>query len=75
LADTVVLSRYYEFRGELRQALSIIKKRSGNHERTIRQMCINGQGIQLGEPLHDMQGVITGVPSFLASETAPGAEA
>lgn len=76
LADTVVLSRYYEFRGELKQALSVIKKRSGNHERTIREMWIDGQGIGLGEPLRDMQGVTTGVPSFFgAIKTAPNTQA
>ena len=64
LADTVVLSRYYESRGEVKQALSVIKKRSGNHERTIREMRIGKNGISLGEPLRDLQGVLTGVPSF-----------
>lgn len=68
LADTVVLSRFYEARGEVKQALSIIKKRSGNHERTIRQMCIDRDGISLGEPLRDLQGVLTGVPSFVHPE-------
>ena len=70
LADTVVLSRYYESRGEVKKALSVIKKRSGNHERTIREMQIGKNGISLGEPLRDLQGVLTGVPSFLNAETA-----
>ena len=65
LADTVVLLRYYEARGEVKQALSIIKKRSGNHERTIREMRVSASGIWLGEPLRDMQGILTGIPSFL----------
>jgi circadian clock protein KaiC len=64
LADTVVLSRYFEARGEIKQALSVIKKRSGNHERTIREMWIGEHGIELGKPLRDLQGVLTGVPSF-----------
>ena len=65
LADTVVLSRFYEDRGEVRKALSVIKKRSGSHERTIREMQISTKGIEVGEPLRDLQGVLTGVPSFI----------
>ncbi len=68
LADTVVLSRYYESRGEVKKALSVIKKRSGNHERTIREMRIGKNGISLGDPLRDLQGVLTGVPSFVNAE-------
>jgi circadian clock protein KaiC len=64
LADTVVLLRYFEARGAVRQALSVIKKRSGNHERTIREMRVAKGGIQVGKPLADMQGVLTGVPKF-----------
>jgi circadian clock protein KaiC len=64
LADTVILSRYFETRGEVKQALSVIKKRSGNHERTIREMWVGKNGIQLGRPLRDLQGILTGVPSF-----------
>jgi circadian clock protein KaiC len=65
LTDTVLLLRFYEARGEVKQALSVIKKRSGNHERTIREMRINKEGISLGEPLRDLQGVLTGVPAFI----------
>lgn len=65
LADTVVLSRFYEDRGEVKQALSIIKKRSGNHERTIREMKVSPSGIVLGEPLRELQGVLTGVPTLV----------
>jgi circadian clock protein KaiC len=68
LSDTVVLSRYYESRGEVKKALSVIKKRSGNHERTIREMRIGKNGISLGEPLRDLQGVLTGVPRFVTEE-------
>ena len=66
LADTVVLSRYYEDRGEVKQALSVIKKRSGHHERTIREMRLSKNGIALGEPLRTLQGVLSGVPTFLS---------
>lgn len=65
LADTVVLMRYFEARGEVKQALSVIKKRNGDHERTIREVSVGQSGLMLGEPLREMQGVLTGVPSFL----------
>ena len=75
LADTVILSRYYENRGEVRQALSVIKKRSGDHERTIREMTVNKAGISLGPPLTNLQGILTGVPTFLTdSEPMDGGE-
>ncbi len=64
LADTVIMLRYFESRGEVKQAVSIIKKRSGDHERTIREMKIGGAGITVGEPLRELHGVLTGVPSF-----------
>jgi circadian clock protein KaiC len=65
LADTVVLFRYYESHGCVKQAMSVIKKRSGGrHERTIREMTVGAGGIQLGPALSDMQGVLTGVPIF-----------
>jgi len=70
LADTVVLSRFYEARGEVKQALSVIKKRSGDHERTIREMFVGRDGIGLGKPLRELQGVLTGVPTFV-QEIAP----
>lgn len=62
LADTVLLLRYFEARGALKQALSVVKKRSGNHERTIREIKVGDGGIQVGNPLTDMQGVLTGIP-------------
>jgi circadian clock protein KaiC len=65
LADTVLLLRYFEALGEVRQALSVIKKRTGNHERTIREFRITAKGIQVGEPLKNFQGVLTGVPEFV----------
>jgi circadian clock protein KaiC len=62
LADTVILLRYFEAHGEVRQALSVIKKRTGKHERALRELRLDG-GIQVGEPLRDFQGVLTGVPT------------
>lgn len=65
LSDTVVNLRYFEARGEIKQALSIIKKRSGPHEKTIREFKLeSGKGICVGRPLSDFQGILTGVPVF-----------
>ena len=63
LSDTVVSLRYFEALGEVRQALAVIKKRSGRHERTIRELnLITGKGLSVGEPIRDFQGVLSGVP-------------
>jgi circadian clock protein KaiC len=64
LADTVILLRYFELNGSVRQAISVVKKRSGGHEHTIREAKVSSGGLQIGEPLHDFQGVLTGVPTF-----------
>ena len=65
LADTVVLLRYFEVSGTVRQAISVVKKRSGNHERTIREARVQHGGLSIGNPLLEFQGVLTGVPSFV----------
>jgi circadian clock protein KaiC len=65
LADTVILMRYFEFNGRVRQAISVVKKRSGDHERTIRECKISSGGLNLGEPLREFQGVLTGVPTYV----------
>lgn len=65
LADNVVLFRYFEARGHVRRAISVVKKRSGNHERTIRELVATENGIEIGAPLEEFQGVLTGVPSFI----------
>ena len=64
LADTVVLLRYFEAQGEVRQAISVLKKRTGKHERTIREFRIDTGGIKLGQPLSEFHGVLTGVPVY-----------
>jgi circadian clock protein KaiC len=64
LADTVVLFRYFEANGAVHQAISIIKKRSGNHERTIRQIKVSRGGIEVGAPLTELRGVLTGIPTL-----------
>jgi len=73
LADAVVLLRYFEIRGEIRQAISVVKKRGGKHERTIREFRLSNGRIELGEPLRNFRGILTGVPviepsSFDSSE-------
>jgi circadian clock protein KaiC len=62
LADTVVLLRYFEAFGRVRRAISIVKKRTGAHEDTIREYRIDGSGVTLGPPLANFQGVLGGVP-------------
>jgi circadian clock protein KaiC len=64
LTDTVILLRYFEVNGSVRQTISVVKKRSGNHERTIRECQVGPGGLTVGEPLRDFQGVLTGVPSY-----------
>ena len=71
LADTVILLRYFEARGRVRRAVSIIKKRTGRHEETIREFRIGDGGLALGAPLEDFHGVLRGVPTFMGS-TEPG---
>ena len=63
LADAVVLLRYFEADGEVRQAISVLKKRSGRHERTIRGFSLSDKGLSLGPPLKEFRGVLTGVPT------------
>ena len=68
LADAVILLRYFEAKGEVRRALSVVKKRTGGHESTIRELQITSGGIRVGEPLRKFQGVLTGVPSYDGSK-------
>ena len=62
LADTVVLLRFFEALGELRKAVSIVKKRSGPHEAFIRELSMSSTGLRVGPPLRDFHGILTGVP-------------
>ena len=67
LADNVLLLRYFEARGEVRKAVSVVKKRSGSHERTIRELTFQNKEICVGQPLTKFQGVMTGVPTFVGA--------
>jgi circadian clock protein KaiC len=69
LADTVVISRYFEVLGEVKKAVSVLKKRGGFHETTIREMMIGSQGIRVGKPLKSFQGVLTGIPTIVGTMT------
>jgi circadian clock protein KaiC len=64
LADAVILMRYFEAMGEVRQAISVVKKRGGAHERTIREFKLDRGRIEVGEPLTNFRGVLTGVPTI-----------
>ena len=68
LADTVLLFRYFEHAGEIRQALSVIKKRSGPHERSIRELAFTNSEISVGGPLKEFNGILTGVPNFVGNK-------
>jgi circadian clock protein KaiC len=65
IADTVILLRYFEARGSVRRAVSVIKKRMGRHEDAIREFRIGDRGLVLGEPLTNMHGVFKGTPTIL----------
>lgn len=64
LADNVLLLRYFEAQGEVRQAISVVKRRSGPHERSIRPMHIEHGKLTIGEPLRNFTGVLTGTPEY-----------
>jgi circadian clock protein KaiC len=70
LADSVIVLRYFEAFGRVMQALAVIKKRTGGHERTIRQFHLTSHGIHVGEPLRDFEGVLTGVPVYRGNRDA-----
>ena len=64
LADNVLLLRHFEFNGEVRQAISVFKKRGSIHERSIREYSISPEGIRVGRVLEKFHGVLTGIPTF-----------
>lgn len=70
LADTVILLRYFEARGQVRRAISVIKKRTGAHENTIREYMLDSRGLTIGEPLANFQGVLRGVPNISNDDVA-----
>jgi circadian clock protein KaiC len=69
LSDCVVLLRFFEAQGEIRRALSVLKKRTGAHESAIRELMIDGEGLRVGPKLEGFRGVLTGVPTFEGQTT------
>jgi circadian clock protein KaiC len=67
LSDAVLMLRYFEFEGTVRRALSVVKKRSGRHELTIREFQIGSHGISIGPPLKEFRGTFTGTPHYTGS--------
>ena len=72
LADNVLLLRYFEAQGAIHQALSVVKKRTGQHERTIRELTLKPGGIGISEPLEDLTGVLSGTPQFMCVDEVKG---
>lgn len=70
LADSVVLLRFFEYAGKVKKAISVVKKRSGAHEESIRELHFDSKGIHLSEPLSEFRGILTGVPEKLGSRVA-----
>ena len=64
LADTVLMVRYFEAEGAIHRAISVVKKRTGKHELTIREFEVKSEGIRVGEPLTAFRGVLTGIPVY-----------
>jgi len=64
LSDAVLMLRYFELGGTVRRALSVVKKRSGHHEHTIREFRLSRTGISLGPPLKEFSGIFSGNPRF-----------
>jgi circadian clock protein KaiC len=75
LADTVIMLRYFEAMGHVRRAISVIKKRMGSHEDTIRELRVGSDGIKVGPALHEFQGVLRGVPTYMGAQEPPMAKA
>jgi circadian clock protein KaiC len=74
LSDSVLMLRYFEVAGAVRRALSVVKKRSGNHEHSIREFQLSSHGIKLGPPLTQFSGIFSGMPHFVG-DTGPLLEA
>jgi circadian clock protein KaiC len=72
LTDNVLLLRYYEHNGEVRQSISVFKRRGGPHERTIRDLRLGSSGIEVGRQLHDFREVLSGQPTYTDREARLG---
>jgi circadian clock protein KaiC len=65
LSDAVIMLRYFEAGGRVRRAISVVKKRSGPHENSIREFQLTSEGVKVGPPLTEFSGVLTGVPTYV----------
>ena len=72
--DSVIMLRFFEACGSVKRAISVVKKRTGRHEATIREFWIDG-GLHVGEPLTNFQGVLRGVPLILGENPSAAAAA
>jgi circadian clock protein KaiC len=70
LADAVLILRHFEAEGHIRRALSVIKKRHGAHEATIRELRISAAGVEVGEPITAFGNILSGTPTFVGSQRA-----
>ena len=68
LADTVILLRFFEFRGEIRKAVSVLKRRMGKHATDIRELTLSGKGVSIGPRLAMMEGVLSGIPQIVSGD-------
>ena len=71
LSDSVLMLRYFEFGGKVRRALSVVKKRSGEHEHSIREFRLTKQGVKLGPPLEEFSGIFSGTPQYIGNIVPP----
>jgi circadian clock protein KaiC len=70
LSDTVLLLRFFEAAGRIRRAISVLKKRTGRHEDTIREYRFDHRGIKVGLPLAEFQGVLSGLPNYTGAQAS-----
>jgi circadian clock protein KaiC len=71
LSDSVLMLRYFEYAGMVRRALSVVKKRSGDHEHTIREFKLSSKGVTVGPPLSNFSGVFSGTPHYTGDDIPP----
>jgi len=65
LSDAVIMLRYFEAGGRVHRAISVVKKRSGLHENTIREFRLTSEGVRVGPPLTEFSGILTGTPTYV----------
>lgn len=75
IADTVVLARYFEAFGKVRQAVSVVKKRLGAHQKTVRELTLSSSGLRVGEEIREFTGVLTGRPEYIGVRGSLSADA